>query len=126
MRYLYRAIARVQFRSNDPSARLLIPQGKRGQSPRRNVLVVLSRMLNRMLPSFASDDPAFVNGFDARGHVIKGTDEWVSGADPMTGAQASYLKTLCEQAGTPEMFDENLTKAQASKLIDEMREKANV
>jgi hypothetical protein len=44
----------------------------------------------------------------------------------MTGAQASYLKTLCEQAGTPELFDDNLTKAAASKLIDEMREKAQV
>jgi hypothetical protein len=32
------------------------------------------------------------------------------------------LKTLCEQAGTPEMIDDNLTNAQASKLIDEMRE----
>jgi hypothetical protein len=31
-------------------------------------------MLNRMLPPFASDDPAFVDGFDARGDVIKGTD----------------------------------------------------
>lgn len=56
----------------------------------------------------------------------KDPDEWVSGDDPMTGAQASYLKTLCEQAGVPEMFGEDLTKAQASKLIDEMREKANV
>ena len=56
----------------------------------------------------------------------KDPDEWVSGDDPMTGAQASYLKTLCEQAGAPEMFDANLTKAQASKLIDEMREKAGV
>jgi hypothetical protein len=56
----------------------------------------------------------------------KNPDEWVSGDDPMTGAQASYLKTLCEQAGTPELFDDNLTKAEASKLIDEMREKANV
>jgi hypothetical protein len=56
----------------------------------------------------------------------KDPDEWVSGDDPMTGAQASYLKTLCEQAGTPEMYDDNLTKAQASKLIDEMREKANL
>jgi len=43
----------------------------------------------------------------------------------MTGAQASYLKTLCEQAGV-DAFDEKLTKAQASKLIDEMREKAGV
>ena len=50
----------------------------------------------------------------------KNPDEWLSGDDPMTGAQASYLKTLCEQAGTPEMFDENLTKAAASKLIDNM------
>jgi hypothetical protein len=56
----------------------------------------------------------------------KDPDEWVSGDDPMTGAQASYLKTLCEQAGTAERFDDKLTKAQASKLIDEMRQKANV
>ena len=43
----------------------------------------------------------------------------------MTGAQASYLKTLW-QAGPPELYDDDLTKAQASKRIDEMREKANV
>src|SRR5438034_982409 len=73
MRYLYRAMARMQFRSNDPSTWLLILQGKRS-APRRNVRVVLSRILNRMLPPFASNDPAFVNGFDARGHVIKGAD----------------------------------------------------
>ena len=56
----------------------------------------------------------------------KDPDEWVSGDDPMTGAQASYLKTLCEQMGTPEKYADDLTKAQASKLIDEMREKANL
>jgi hypothetical protein len=56
----------------------------------------------------------------------KNPDEWVSGDDPMTGAQASYLKTLCEQAGTSEAFDDNLTKATASRLIDEMRQKAHV
>jgi hypothetical protein len=44
----------------------------------------------------------------------------------MTGAQVSYLKTLCEQAGHPELFDDTLSKAAASKLIDEMREKANL
>ena len=49
----------------------------------------------------------------------KDPDEWVSGDDPMTGAQASYLKTLCEQAGVDSF--ENLTKAEASKLIDELR-----
>ena len=56
----------------------------------------------------------------------KDSDEWVSGDDPMTGAQASYLKTLCEQAGTPEAYDDNLTKAEASKMIDEMRQQAGV
>lgn len=56
----------------------------------------------------------------------KDPDEWLSGDDPMTGAQASYLKTLCEQAGMPELFNDNLTKAEASKLIDEMRQQAGV
>ena len=40
----------------------------------------------------------------------KQPDEWVSGDDPMTGAQASYLKTLCEEAGDPDAYEENLTK----------------
>ena len=56
----------------------------------------------------------------------KDPDEWLSGEDPMTGAQASYLKTLCEQAGMPELFNDSLTKAEASKLIDEMRQQAGV
>lgn len=56
----------------------------------------------------------------------KDPDDWVSGGDPMTGAQASYLKTLCEQAGKPEAFDDKLSKAEASKQIDEMRAKAGV
>jgi len=56
----------------------------------------------------------------------KDPDQWVSGDDPMTGAQASYFKTLCEQAGTPDAFDDDLSKAEASKMIDEMRERAGV
>lgn len=56
----------------------------------------------------------------------KDPDQWVSGDDPMTGAQASYLKTLCEQAGTPDAFNDKLSKAEASKMIDEMRERAGV
>jgi DUF3072 family protein len=59
------------------------------------------------------------------GNTEKDPDDWVSGDEPMTGAQASYLKTLCEQAHS-DAFDENLTKAEASKLIDEMRKKAGV
>jgi hypothetical protein len=56
----------------------------------------------------------------------KEPNEWVSGDDPMTGAQASYLKTLCEQAGNPEAFNENLTKAEASKRIDELKEELGI
>jgi hypothetical protein len=37
----------------------------------------------------------------------------------MTGAQASYLRTLAEEAGEP--VDETLTKAEASKRIDELQ-----
>ena len=54
-------------------------------------------------------------------NMEKDPDEWVTGDEPMTGAQRSYLKTLCEEARQP--FDEKLTKAQASRRIDELQEK---
>ena len=53
---------------------------------------------------------------------IKDPDDWVTGHEPMTGAQASYLKTLSEQAHEPEAFDPNLEKAEASKRIDHLKE----
>jgi hypothetical protein len=46
---------------------------------------------------------------------------WVSGGELMTGAQQSYLKTLSDQADQPDVFAEDLTKAEASKRIDELR-----
>ena len=49
----------------------------------------------------------------------KNPADWVTADEPMTGAQASYLKTLCEEAG--EEFDESLTKAEASRRIDELQ-----
>ena len=51
----------------------------------------------------------------------KDPDEWVTGEEPMTGAQASYLQTLAQEAG--EDVDADLTKAEASKRIDELQEK---
>ena len=51
----------------------------------------------------------------------KDPDDWVSGEEPMTGAQASYLKTLTEQVGDEDQFDELLTKAEASKRIDALK-----
>lgn len=53
----------------------------------------------------------------------KNPDDWVTGDEPMTGAQASYLKTLSDQAHQPNAFDEDLTKAEASKHIDALRKK---
>ncbi|WP_242182891.1 DUF3072 domain-containing protein [Sphingomonas sp. CARO-RG-8B-R24-01] len=52
----------------------------------------------------------------------KDPDNWVSGGDPMTGAQASYLTTLCEEAKV-EAPSANLSKADASKMIDELKQK---
>ena len=53
----------------------------------------------------------------------KEPDEWVSGDDPMTGAQASYLKTFCEEVGDAEAYEANLTKAEAAKRIDALKQK---
>ena len=52
----------------------------------------------------------------------KDFDDWTTGDERMTGAQASYLKTLSEEAGQPNQYDENLTKAEASKRIDALQE----
>jgi hypothetical protein len=57
------------------------------------------------LPSNADKDPS----------------DWVTGDETMTGAQASYLKTLCDEAGEP--FDKTLTKAEASRRIDALRQR---
>jgi len=51
--------------------------------------------------------------------VQKDPEQWVTGDESMTDAQASYLKTLAQEAG--EEFDETLTKAEASKRIDELQ-----
>jgi len=56
---------------------------------------------------------------DEASNLEKDPSEWVSGDDPMTAAQASYLKTLCDEA--KEEFDPSLNKAEASKRIDELR-----
>jgi hypothetical protein len=53
-------------------------------------------------------------------NMQKDPDEWTTGGEPMTGAQRSYLKTLCEEAKVD--FDDGLTKAQASKRIDELQQ----
>lgn len=52
--------------------------------------------------------------------VQKDPDQWVTGDESMTASQASYLHTLAQEAG--EEVNEELTKAEASKKIDELQE----
>jgi len=54
---------------------------------------------------------------------VRDPEDWVTGDEPMTGPQASYLRSLLQQAGKEDDFDPNLTKANASKLIDRLQEK---
>ena len=57
------------------------------------------------------------------GNTEKDPDDWVSGDDPMTVAQASYLKTLSEQADDPDAYDETVNKAEASRRIDALKDR---
>ena len=50
----------------------------------------------------------------------KDPSDWVTGDEPATGPQKSYLETLTRQ--TDEEVPEDLTKAEASKKIDELKE----
>jgi len=49
----------------------------------------------------------------------KDTDDWVTGDEPITGAQKSYLDTLAREAG--ETLPADLTKAQASDHIERLQ-----
>lgn len=70
-----------------------------------------------MTTSSASDD----NGGSA-GNVQKDPENWVTGDEPATPAQLSYLETLAQDSGTEIPGD--LTKARASELIDELQQKS--
>jgi hypothetical protein len=58
---------------------------------------------------------------DQKSNMIKDPDDWKTGDEEMTGAQRSYLQTLADEAG--EEVDLNLTKAEASKRIEELQQK---
>lgn len=65
-----------------------------------------------------ADRPAQQPNPDA---AVKDPDEWVTGDEPPTAAQLSYLSTLAREAG--EQVPDELTKGEASKLIDELQER---
>ncbi len=68
-----------------------------------------------------STNPKTTHDSSVPSNAEKNPDDWTTGEETMTGAQASYLKTLCEEAG--ESFDQTLTKAEASKMIDALQSK---
>ena len=57
-------------------------------------------------------------------NTVKDPSDWTTGGEPMTGAQASYLKTLSEKTNTP--YEDGLSKADASKKIDMLRTEAGL
>lgn len=67
-------------------------------------------------PNQRSDENPKTHPFS---NAVKDPSDWVTKDEAMTGAQASYLKTLCEEAGRE--FNPELTKAEASLLIDELQ-----
>ena len=58
---------------------------------------------------------------DPADNAVKPPDDWTTGDEPATGAQESYLHTLASEAH--EDVPENLSKADASRMIDELQEK---
>jgi hypothetical protein len=91
----------------------------------KNVMSVVERKII-MIPEenelFDENTEKSDENNDIKGsNAIKDPDEWTTGGEPMTGAQQSYLKTLSDEAG--EEFDENLSKSDASKRIDELQHK---
>ncbi len=57
---------------------------------------------------------------DVPASAEKDPDQWVTGDEPMTGPQASYLQTLAHEAGRD--VPEDISKADASKMIDELQD----
>lgn len=87
-------------------------------------------MADKPLRKGDREDRERITGPDVKGpaaasrpgsNTAKDPEDWTTGDEPMTGAQASYLKTLSEEAKEP--FDANLTKAAASKRIDQLQQK---
>ncbi len=72
-------------------------------------------------PKEATRNPSRDPDPAAYSNTSKDPADWVTGDEPMTGAQASYLKTLCEETG--QEFDPSLTKAAASEMIDSLKER---
>jgi hypothetical protein len=81
-------------------------------------------MDQRKDPNEKSRRPDELPTTEGRPGLEKDPSDWVTGDEPMTGAQASYLRTLGRRTG--EDVPDELTKAEASERIDELREHAGL
>jgi DUF3072 family protein len=98
-----------EHRFDEPAAAVAVETGRRAEEL-AFVLLFIRPMRNSN--THHTDQPA----------LQRDPDEWKTGDEPMTDAQRSYLETLCRETG--EEFDETLSKADASKRIDELRERS--
>lgn len=80
----------------------------------------MADMIDNTQNQFPDDQETIGATGDAQDSQLeKDPEEWVSGDDPMTESQKSYLDTLAKEAG--EELPANLTKAEASKHIDRLQ-----
>ena len=81
-----------------------------------------NNITNSQKQNFATNQQAEDQNQNIQGdNTVKNPDDWTTGNEPMTGAQKSYLKTLSDEAG--EDMNDNLTKAEASKRIEDLQQK---
>lgn len=78
------------------------------------MVLVFKRKTNHMSKNNQQDETNATN-------TVKNPENWTTGGEEMTGAQRSYLNTLSQEAG--EETNDDLTKAEASKKIDELQQK---
>ena len=67
-----------------------------------------------------SDDKTEMLGGTENSSTEKDPSDWVTGDEPATGAQKSYIDTLARQAG--EQIPADITKAEASETIERLQE----
>lgn len=71
--------------------------------------------------SATADEPEMLGGTDPQNSAVKDPADWVTGDEPMTAAQRSYLDTLAREAG--EEIPADISKAEASEQIDRLQSK---
>jgi hypothetical protein len=98
-----------------------LPQARLCAGEATNYFSASPRARAGTIPLLMNTDDFPPGGPPASLNPEKDPNDWTTGDEAMTGPQRSYLQTLSREAG--EEFDENLTKAQASKKIDELRQK---